>query len=57
MKIVQRAPANSDFPQLVVFVKNCGEVVMPFIVRMPDPVLVRMIFCAALFVPPSEAQN
>ena len=38
-------------PQLVVLVKYCGEVAMPFIVSMPEPVLVKVILCAELFVP------
>ena len=38
-------------PQLVVFVKNCGEVAMLSIVSVPEPVLLRVTLCAELFVP------
>jgi hypothetical protein len=42
---------NNVFPQLVVFVKNCGEVAMLLIASAADPVLVRVTLCAELFVP------
>ena len=38
-------------PQLVVLVKNCGEVAMLLMVSMPVPEFVYVTLCAELFVP------
>ena len=48
---MHEAFGSNVFPQLVVFVKNCGEVAMLLTASVPDPVLVRVTLCAELFVP------
>jgi len=48
---VQEDFGSNVFPQLVVFVKNCGEAAMLLIASVPDPVLVRGTLRAELFVP------